>query len=144
MELIIELPIRIKKNKYKNNQYYYLNMNQYVKWNHNQRNNIIKNFKEEIIKDKFPENFKFNKPIEIEAQLYLKLRNKDGEKSKTRKDKSNVYAVVFKVFYDALTENGIITDDNDNFIKKETILETIEITKQEEQKIVIKMREISE
>ena len=44
--------------------------------------------------------------------------------SKRRLDKMNVISVVSKYLLDALTEIGCWTDDNDDFIKTETILPT--------------------
>jgi len=44
--------------------------------------------------------------------------------SKRRLDKMNVISVVSKYLLDALTEMGCWTDDNDDFIKTETILPT--------------------
>jgi len=44
--------------------------------------------------------------------------------SKRRLDKMNVISVVSKYLLDALTEMGCWTDDNDDFVKTETILPT--------------------
>ena len=138
--LIIELPIRIKKNKYKNNQYHSINLNQYRNWHFQVETNIKKKYKE-LIKNQLPEDIKFDK-VEIEAQLYLKLHNKDGELSKVRKDKGNVYSIASKYFFDCLVENNILTDDNDFIIKKETILETIPVDHADKEKIIFTVKEI--
>jgi len=45
--------------------------------------------------------------------------------SKRRLDKMNVIAVVSKYLLDALTEVGFWEDDNDDFVKKETIMPTV-------------------
>lgn len=138
--LIIELPIRIKKNKNKNNQYHSINLNQYRNWHFQVETNIKKKYKE-IIKTKLPEDITFNK-VEVEAQLYLKLHNKDGSISSLRKDKGNVYSVCSKYVFDCLVENNVLTDDNDFIIKKETILETIPVDHKDKEKIIFKFKEI--
>lgn len=51
---------------------------------------------------------KFEKPIEIEFVLY--------KGSRRRIDRSNFLSIVEKFFCDAMTELGVIEDDNDKFI----------------------------
>ena len=43
---------------------------------------------------------------------------------KKRLDKSNVYAILSKYFFDSLVENGNLSDDNDEVIQTEIILPT--------------------
>lgn len=59
--------------------------------------------------------------LEVSFQLY-KCKRKDGGIKKL--DKSNVYAVLSKYFFDSLVLNGNIPDDNDQIIKTEVILPT--------------------
>lgn len=87
---------------------YYLNLNNYRNWHYIVSNNLKKKFKEqywELLKWK-----KYNK-IEIEYTLY----SKDNRK----RDKWNVLCIAQKFFLDMMTELWIITDDNDEFIKRE-------------------------
>lgn len=53
-------------------------------------------------------------PVEVSIQVYSPDLRK--------RDKSNIYAVSAKFLYDAMTEFGVIPDDNDDYLKKETIL----------------------
>ena len=139
-ELIIELPIRVKKNRFKDNKHYAINLNQYRNWNYKVETSVKKKYKE-IIYSKLPK-IKLNK-INIETQLYLKTTNKDGSESKTRKDKGNVYAIALKYFLDALVEKNILTDDNDNYVKQEIIKPTISVNSPDLEKIVFKITEIN-
>lgn len=139
-KLVIELPIRIKKNKNKNNQHYAINLNQYRNWHFMVETNIKKKYKE-LVTSKIPEDTKLGK-VEVYAQLHLKLHNKDGSLSKVRKDKGNVYSIVSKYVFDCLVENGILEEDNDFIIKREIIEETIPVKTQEEEKIVFTFKEI--
>lgn len=61
------------------------------------------------------------KSLEVSCQLY-KCKTKGREIKKL--DKSNVYAVLSKYFFDSLVLNGNIPDDNDQVIKTEIILPT--------------------
>ena len=126
----VELPIRVKIR----NKNYAINLNQYRNWHFRVETNVKKKYKE-LITSLLPKGVKYSE-VEIEAQLYLKLHNKDGSISKTRKDKGNVYAIASKYFFDCLVENKILTDDNDFIIKKETILETIPVDHADKEKIV--------
>jgi len=56
-------------------------------------------------------------PVEITYRVY--------KASKRRLDKMNVVAVTSKYLLDAITECGCWIDDNDDFVKTETILPTI-------------------
>ena len=138
-ELIIELPIRVKKNKYKDNKHYAINLNEYRNWNYNVETSVKKKYKE-IIYSKLPK-IKFDK-INVETQMYLKTTNKDGSQSKTRKDKGNVYAIALKYFLDSLSDKDILVDDNDNFVKQELILPTISVNHKDLEKIVFKITEV--
>ena len=55
-------------------------------------------------------------PVSITYKVY--------KQSKRRLDKMNVVAVTSKYLLDALTELGCWEDDNDDFVKTETILPT--------------------
>lgn len=139
-EFIIELPIRVRKNKYKNNQHHAINLNSYRNWHFQVETNIKKKYKE-IIYSKLTEDLKFNK-IEVETQFYLKTINKDGSESKTRKDKGNVYAIALKYFLDALVEKKVLEDDNDNFVKREVILPSIPVSSPDDEKVIFKIKEL--
>lgn len=58
----------------------------------------------------------FDKPVKVEFKL---IKN-----SKRRTDKSNFFSVLSKFLYDALVEEGKLSDDNDDFILTETLLPT--------------------
>ncbi len=57
---------------------------------------------------------KFDKPISVTWQMWKPRKN--------RTDKSNFFSVGSKFVYDALTELGVIVDDNDEWIKEELLL----------------------
>lgn len=61
------------------------------------------------------------KSLSCSFQIF-KCKSKKGEIKKL--DKSNVYAVLSKYFFDSLVANGNIADDNDTVIKTEVILPT--------------------
>ncbi len=132
----IELPIRIKIR----NKNYAINLNQYRNWHYMVETNVKKKYKE-LITSLLPKGVKYSE-IEIEAQLYLKLINKDGSFTKIQKDKCNVYTIASKYFLDCLVDNDIIKDDNDFIVKKETILETIPVDHADKEKIVFTVKEI--
>jgi len=111
--LFVELPRKTKKPKK-----VWLNMNTYRNLHRFTESECKKEFFN-IIQDKLPKT-KFE-TIEVAFQIY-KCATKAGEIKKL--DKSNVYAVLSKYFFDSLVENGNLSDDNDQIIKTETILPT--------------------
>ena len=66
---------------------------------------------------------KFDGEVEVTFKMKRKL-NKNGSRSKVECDKHNVYTIIVKYLYDAMTEVGIWKDDNDDIIKTETLLPT--------------------
>jgi hypothetical protein len=82
-------------------------------------NTAKKLFKEEIRKilvDTGQAHIKFANPVDVTAKLY--------KQSNRRSDKSNFIAANTKFLYDALTELGVLVDDNDLYIKVEVMQET--------------------
>ncbi len=62
------------------------------------------------------EGLEIQTPVEIEYKVY--------KASKRLLDKMNVVSIVSKYLLDAITELNCWQDDNDKFVKKETILPT--------------------
>jgi Holliday junction resolvase RusA-like endonuclease len=107
--LFIDLPrVRTKAKRV------YLNMNAYGNTN-TFTNNEVKKAYLEAIREQIDGKVIVT-PVEIS---YRVLKG-----SKRRLDKMNVVAVVSKYLLDALTTCGCWTDDNDDYVKKETILPT--------------------
>jgi len=103
----LSVPISVQATKAKK---FALNLNQYRNAHYFTLNNAKKEF-ERSIKKILKELPKF-KYIELEYILY--------PKTKHLVDISNVCSIVDKFFSDSLTENGIIKDDNYNFITRIT------------------------
>ena len=82
----------------------------------NQCKKIAKDNIEKYLKDTGQFGIMFTNPVDVTFKFY--------KGSNRRLDKSNVYAVATKYFYDALVELGILQDDNDDYIKNEVMLET--------------------
>jgi len=59
---------------------------------------------------------KFSTPVEITYKIF--------KGSKRKLDKMNIISIVSKFLLDAITEYGCWEDDNDDYIKTETILPT--------------------
>jgi Holliday junction resolvase RusA-like endonuclease len=107
--LFIDLPrVRTKAKRV------YLNMNAYGNTNTFTNNEVKKAYLEAIREQ--VDGKVIVTPVEIS---YRVLKG-----SKRRLDKMNVVAVVSKYLLDALTTCGCWTDDNDDYVKKETILPT--------------------
>ena len=108
--LYIDLPrVRTKPKRV------YLNMNAYGNTNTFTNNEVKKAYLEAIreqIGDKV-----IQTPVEITYRVY--------KQSKRRLDKMNIIAVTSKYLLDALTNLECWIDDNDDFVKTETILPTI-------------------
>lgn len=107
--LYIDLPRKTKKDKR-----VYLNLNVYRNL-HFQINNQVKKEYLEIVKNQI-EGKKIETPVEITYQVF--------KKTNRTLDKMNVVSIVSKFLLDAITELGGWIDDNDEFVKTETILPT--------------------
>lgn len=75
----------------------------------------------------------FDKPVTVTFQIF--------KKTKGRADKSNFFSVISKFLYDAVAESGKLIDDNDNYIKTETLLPT-EYKKSDHNLVIITFTEI--
>jgi len=91
-----------------------LNMNTYRNLHHRISNDAKKAYSEalrEQLKD-----LSIQTPVEVTYKVY--------KASKRRLDKMNVISVVSKFLLDSITEYGCWEDDNDDYVKTETILPT--------------------
>lgn len=93
----------------------YLNMNSYRNLHYITNNNAKKAYLEAIREQ--IEGLVIQTPVNITYRVI--------KPSKRRLDKMNVVAVVSKYLLDALTEVGFWEDDNDEFVKEETIKPTV-------------------
>ena len=91
-----------------------LNLNIYRNLDYRMNNAVKKQYNREI--NPQLKGQELNLPVEVTYKVF--------KKTLRRMDKMNVVSIVSKFLLDAMTEEGVITDDNDNFIKKETILPT--------------------
>jgi len=107
--LYVELPRKTKKNVN-----VWLNMNRFMNLHHIMKNNAKKVFFE-VMRDQL-EGVKIDTPVNITYQLFSPDRR--------RRDKMNAIAVVSKFLLDAITHYDCWEDDNDDFVKTETILPT--------------------
>ena len=107
--LYIDLPRKTKKDKR-----VYLNLNTYRNLHYIVSNQAKKMYLETIREQ--VDGKVIQTPIEITYRVY--------KQSKRRLDKMNVVSIVSKYLLDALTELGCWEDDNDDFVKTETILPT--------------------
>ena len=91
-----------------------LNMNTYRNLHHRISNDAKKAYSDalrEQLKD-----LSIQTPVEVTYKVY--------KASKRRLDKMNVISVVSKFLLDSITEYGCWEDDNDDYVKTETILPT--------------------
>ena len=93
---------------------YYINMNTYRNL-HNRVNGKLKIMYLEAVREQL-KGIQIETPCEIYYRVY--------KPSKSVLDKMNVISVTSKYLLDAITSLGCWEDDNDNFIKTETILPT--------------------
>lgn len=107
--LFVDLPRKTKKDKR-----VYLNMNTYRNLHH-RTNNDAKITYSEALREQL-EGLLIQTPVEITYKVY--------KASKRRLDKMNVISVVAKFLLDSITNYNCWEDDNDEFVKKETILPT--------------------
>jgi len=112
--LTLEIPRKTKPPKI-----FRINLN-YTRNAHFQEMNkakiMFKDLVEQLLVDTGQRDIVFDKPVNVTAKLY--------KQSNRRSDKHNFIAANTKFLYDALTELGIIVDDNDEYIKIETMYET--------------------
>ncbi len=108
--MYIELERKTKKNRRVS-----INMNSYGNVNHFINNQVKKKFKE-IVESQL-KGIEIQTPVEVFYQVF--------KPSKRRLDKMNVIAVTSKYLLDAITELGCWEDDNDDYVKTETILPTV-------------------
>ena len=113
IKLICPLYITIER-KTKADKKVFVNMNTYRNL-HFQINNKVKVKYKELLREQL-EGVKIKTPVEITYKVY-KARN-------TTLDKMNVVSITSKYLLDAITQYGCWTDDNDDFVKTETIMPT--------------------
>ena len=108
--MYVELPRKTKKNLN-----VWLNMNRFMNLHFLVKNNAKKVFFE-VMRDQL-EGVKIDTPVDITYQLF--------SPDKRKRDKMNAIAVVSKFLLDAITHYGCWEDDNDEFVKTETLLPTV-------------------
>lgn len=112
--LVVILPRKTKEGKK-----FRINLN-YTRNAHFQESNQAKKLFKELVKqiliDTKQDQIKFTKPVDVTAKLY--------KQSRRRSDKHNFIAANTKFLYDALTELGVLIDDNDDYVKIEVLEET--------------------
>ena len=91
-----------------------LNMNTYRNLHHRTSNDAKKEYTR-VVSEQLV-NLDIKTPVEITYKVY--------KASNRRLDKMNVVSVVSKFLLDAITEYGCWEDDNDIYVKTETILPT--------------------
>ena len=91
-----------------------LNMNTYRNLHHRISNDAKKAYSETLREQL--EGLVIQTPVEVTYKVY--------KGSKRRLDKMNVISVVSKFLLDSITEYGCWEDDNDDYVKKETIMPT--------------------
>tara|TARA_R110002124_G_scaffold78713_1_gene210022 strand:- start:2911 stop:3306 length:396 start_codon:yes stop_codon:yes gene_type:complete len=107
--LFVMLPRKTKESKRVS-----LNMNTYRNLHHRTSNDAKKAYTRLISEQLI--NLDIQTPVEITYKVY--------KGSNRRLDKMNVISVVSKFLLDAITEYGCWEDDNDIYVKTETILPT--------------------
>ena len=91
-----------------------LNMNTYRNLHHRISNDAKKAYSEALREQL--EGLSIQTPVEVTYKVY--------KGSKRRLDKMNVISVVSKFLLDSITDYGCWEDDNDDYVKKETIMPT--------------------
>ena len=104
----------IFKYKNKKDKKVSINLNTYRNQHFLVESKCKKEFKE-LMRNQL-EGIEFKTPVEITYKVY--------KASKRQLDKMNVISIASKYLMDAITEFGCWLDDNDDIIKKETILPT--------------------
>lgn len=107
--LFVELPRKTTKSKRIS-----LNMNVYRNLHHRTSNDAKKMY-HKLMRYQL-EDLEIKTPVEITYKVY--------KATKRKLDKMNVISIVSKFLLDSITEYGCWEDDNDDYVKKETILPT--------------------
>lgn len=111
--IVAPLYIDIKRKTLKDKRVY-INLNTYRNL-HYAVSNKIKKMYAEVVREQI-EGVIIDTPVEIFYKVYKPTRRK--------LDKMNVISITSKFLLDAITELGCWEDDNDDFVKTETILPT--------------------
>jgi len=98
----------------KNDKKVALNLNIYRNLHHS-INGLAKKVYTQMMSEQL-EGLQIKTPVEITYQVF--------KPTKRILDKMNVVSIVSKYLLDAITEYGCWEDDNDNFVKTETVLPT--------------------
>ncbi len=107
--LYIDLPRKTKKDRR-----VYINMNSYRNLHYLVSNSVKREYKEALREQL--DGVTIETPVDVTYQVF--------KGSKRRLDKMNVIAVTSKFLLDAITEYGCWEDDNDDYVKTETLLPT--------------------
>ena len=107
--LFVDLPRKTTKDKR-----IYINMNSYRNLHYLVNNQVKKRYLEAV-----------REQLEgVNIQTHVEITYKVYKKTSRRLDKLNVISVTGKYLLDAITELGCWPDDNDDYVKTETILPT--------------------
>jgi Holliday junction resolvase RusA-like endonuclease len=107
-------------------------MNWYRNAQHFESNQVKKQFKALVASQL--------KDVELEVPVWVKYQV--FKPSKRRLDKMNVASVTSKFVLDALSEFGVIPDDNDDYIKDEIILPTVH--DKEDERVIVEFITVEE
>lgn len=113
VSLVTPMYIELER-KTKKNRRVAINMNSYGNVNHHINNEVKKRFKA-IVSEQL-KGVTIETPVNITYQVF--------KPSRRRLDKMNVIAVTSKYLLDAITELKCWEDDNDDYVKVETLLPT--------------------
>lgn len=113
VSLVTPMYIELER-KTKKNRRVAINMNFYGNVNHHINNEVKKRFKA-IVSEQL-KGVTIETPVNITYQVF--------KPSRRRLDKMNVIAVTSKYLLDAITELKCWEDDNDDYVKVETLLPT--------------------
>lgn len=118
--LVVEHPCFVLiPRKTKDDKKISINLNTYRNLHH-QENHQCK----QIVKENVKKYLEHTGQIDTKFTRPVTVTFKHCKPTKRKSDKSNVFTVATKYIYDALVELEILQDDNDDFIKVETLLET--------------------
>lgn len=113
--ILITAPLYIEiERKTMKDKRYYININTYRNLHH-RVNGMLKKKYLEAVREQL-EGVVIETPVEVTYKVF--------KPSKRKLDKMNVVSITSKFLLDAITELGCWEDDNDDFVKTETILPT--------------------